>query len=45
MTIIKNIFFNFRNFSIKKWKITKPFLKELIKITEKFKNSMSKLYF
>ena len=45
MAIIQNIFFNFSDFSIKKWKITKPFSKELIKITEKLKNSINKLYF
>ena len=40
-----NIFLNFSDYSIKKWKNTKPFLKESIKIIEKLKSSINKLYF
>ena len=40
-----NIFLNFSDYSIKKWKNTKPFLKESIKIIEKLKSLINKLYF
>ena len=40
-----NIFLNFSDYSIKKWKNTNPFLKESIKIIEKLKSSINKLYF
>ena len=39
------MYFNFSDFSIKKWKNTKSFLKESIKLTEKLKNSINKLFF